>query len=106
MSEEKLSLANICEGKLNGQFQRQYPEVFSDLKAGQKASVTISLTLSRPEGSTMMASISGKIAVKMPAAASVTGLYAFNDKYEIKADMPQEEPAKQGVIPFPNTSSN
>lgn len=106
MSEEKLSLANICEGKINRQFQRQYPEIFSDLRPGQKAKVTIDLTLSRPEGSTMMASISGKMAVKMPAAASVAGLYAFDDKYEIKADMPQEEPAKQGVIPFPNTSSN
>jgi len=106
MSEERLSLANICEGKINRQFQRQYPEIFSDLKAGQKATVTITLSLSRPEGSTVMASIAGKMAVKMPAAASVAGLYAFDDKFEIKADMPQEETAKQGVIPFPATSNN
>ncbi len=105
MSEEKLSLATICEGKLNRQFQRQYPEILSDIKPGQKATVTMTLVIARPEGSTMMASIAGKMAVKMPAAASVAGLYAFDDKFEITADMPEQEEAKQGVIQFPTASN-
>lgn len=101
MGQERLGLDNICEGKINEQFMRRYPEILENIKPGQKSTVTITMVIARPEGTNTMASISSKMAVKMPAAASVAGLYPFNSKFEIQADAIQEPQGKQGVIAFP-----
>ncbi len=102
MSElQGLSLANVCEGKLDRQFKAKYPELVANLREGQKATITVQLTFERPAGSTVMASITGKMTTKMPPSASVASLYAFNNDYEIKTEVSFTEPAKQGVIPFP-----
>ncbi|CQR73337.1 hypothetical protein SOV_51200 [Sporomusa ovata DSM 2662] len=98
MSEiQGLNLSNVCEGKLDRQFKAKYPEIISNLREGQKATITVSLTIERPAGSTMMTSITGKVTTKMPPGAAVAGLYAFNNDYQIKT----EEPVQQGVIQFP-----
>ncbi|WP_312337182.1 hypothetical protein [Anaerospora hongkongensis] len=102
MSDLKaLTLSNVCDGKLDRQFKAKYPEIIGNLREGQKAVITVQLTIERPAGSTMMTSITGKMSTKMPPAAAVAGLYAFNNDYEIKT----EEPAQQGVIQFPNAVS-
>jgi hypothetical protein len=92
-----LNLSNVCEGKLDRQFKQKYPEIISNLREGQKATITVSLTIERPPGSTMMTSITGKLTTKMPPSAAVAGLYSFNNDYQIKT----EEPVQQGVIQFP-----
>lgn len=94
---QPLTLSNVCEGKLDRQFRATYPGVLSDLKPGQKATVTFTVTIERPEGSSVMANITSKMAVKMPPSAAVAGLYSFDNDFVIKT----EEPTKQGVIPFP-----
>lgn len=101
MSEAILSLSNICEGKIDRRFQQKYPEIIGNLQPGQKATVTLSLTIERPEGSTMMASITSKMTTKMPPSATIAGLYTFDNDYQIKTEVLHEEPAKQGVIQFP-----
>lgn len=98
MSElQELNLSNVCEGKLDRKFKAKYPEIISNLREGQKAVITVQLTIERPAGSSMMTSITGKMSTKMPPSAAVAGLYAFNNDYEIKT----EEPVNQGVIQFP-----
>lgn len=102
MSEmQPLTLANVCEGKLDRQFKAKYPEIISNLREGQKAEITLKLTIERPAGSSMMTSITGKLSTKMPPAAAVAGLYAFDNDYVIKT----EEPVSQGVIQFPTAAN-
>lgn len=102
MSEmQVLSLSNVCEGKLDRQFKAKYPEILGDLKPGQKATYTITVTIERPEGSSVMANVTAKTAVKMPPAGAVASLYSFDGDFVIKT----EEPVKQSVIPFPNAAN-
>lgn len=107
MSEmQGLNLSNVCEGKLDRQFKAKYPEILAELKEGQKATMTISLTFERPAGSTIMTSVTSRMTTKMPPSAAVAGLYSFDDDYQIKTEtMSQEETGKQGVIQFPNMAN-
>ncbi len=99
MKKEKLSLSNICEGSVEGQFQAVYPEILKTLKEGQKAKIKIELEFVRPKGSSMMASISSKFSKTMPPMDAKIGLYPFKSDFGIDTEVPEEV---NGVIQFPN----
>ena len=102
---EKLTLSNVCDGKLDKQFQRKYPEVLANLKDGQKATVTISIAIARPEGSATMVGITGKMTTKMPPSDAMVSLYSFDEGFNVKTEKIPEPNGEQGVIQFPNALS-
>lgn len=67
MSVEKLSLANICEGTLEKQFQVAYPQILQGLKVSKgKSVITIKVELNRPAGTSAMTQVKTTFDVKMP----------------------------------------
>lgn len=62
-----LTLSNMCGGKLEQEFQDLYPAMLTQLKHGDKATVTITIDMKRvPETNTML-NLSYKITPRFPA---------------------------------------
>lgn len=64
-----VSLATICGGQLEEDFQALYPAMLAQLKHGDKASITITITLERVKNTDTMINASVKVAPKWPAKA-------------------------------------
>ncbi len=61
-----LALGTICGGQLEEEFQRMYPAILSQLKAGDKAKITINIELKRVPETNSMINLSYKIKPTFP----------------------------------------
>jgi hypothetical protein len=66
MSKELLSLANICEGKLESEFQEAYTAIMSRLRPGKTGTVNISVKLKRMDNTATMTEIGYSLNAKLP----------------------------------------
>lgn len=66
MAKELLTLSNICEGKLESEFQEAYTAIMSRLYPGKKGSITITINLKRVENTTTMAEVGYAMNAKLP----------------------------------------
>lgn len=61
-----LSLSTICQGNLEKEFQRIYPELVEALGEKDKASITITITMYRVPNTTTMISTDYKLKATFP----------------------------------------
>jgi hypothetical protein len=66
MSKEFLSLSNVCEGKLEGEFQEAYTAIMAKLYPGKVGTISIKLKLQRVENTSSMVEIGYSLDAKLP----------------------------------------
>lgn len=66
-TKEALTLSNICEGALEEEFQSLYPAILSQLKEGDKGSISITVEMARVKDTSSMVTTSFKVTPKFPA---------------------------------------
>lgn len=90
--EVPLTLATVCGGALEEEFQKAYPGLVKNLKQGEKATVTITLEIKRVPETTSMMSLSYKVAAKAPARSNATVAQIFgSDKLMVEPAAPKQE---------------
>lgn len=104
MTTEKLSLANICEGMLEKQFQAAYPQILRGLKIGKgKSVITMKVELNRPAGTSAMTQVKATFDVKMPPNDPRVEAYSFNaNDFKIVAEVQPAPEGEQNVLQFPS----
>jgi len=92
MPEVKLSLSTICEGHLEEEFQSFIPALLSQLKHGQKASVSITIDLKRVADTSTMITAAYSITPKFPATkkASICRMTGNNELITEEAPEPMK----------------
>lgn len=66
MPKEYLSLSNICEGKLEVEFQEAYAAIMTRLYPGKIGTINIQLKLQRVENTSSMVEIGYSLISKLP----------------------------------------
>jgi hypothetical protein len=66
VSKEFLSLANICEGKLESEFQEAYTAIMGQLRSGKTGTINISIKLKRMDNTATMTEIGYSLNAKLP----------------------------------------
>ena len=90
--ETPLSLNTLCGGDLEKQFLKMYPALLSQCKAGEKASVAITIEFERVPDTSSMVKTKYKITPRFPATSKAS-LCQFDDNFNVKT----EEPPKTNV---------
>ena len=78
MGKELLSLANVCEGKLEQTFQELYPAVISSLPDGGSGGISITIKFTRVKNTATMVNTEFALKPQFPARkrghiAEITG---------------------------------
>lgn len=86
---QDLSLANVCAGDLERDFQKMYPDLVAALKEGNKASVSITIEMGKVPNTTTMINMSYSITPKFPARKKA-GVCQIADKGKLRTERPLE----------------
>ncbi|MBZ4655130.1 MAG: Tsac [Peptococcaceae bacterium] len=86
---QNLSLANVCRGELEADFQRHYPEVIAALKSGQTGSITIKLDFQRKDEGQMIW-INYSISKSLPKVKKVHYAQMTSD-FQLKTEAPPKK---------------
>jgi hypothetical protein len=89
-----ISLANVCEGGLEEQFQRMYPALIASIKPGKSASISFNITFKRLEDTATMVNTSFSVTPKFPAIKKAS-ICQITGENKLKTDAPVEK-----VIPL------
>lgn len=89
--EVDMSLSTICGGDLDEEFQSFIPALLSQLRQGQKASVSISIDLKRVENTSTMVTIAYSITPKFPAVKKASLCRVTGDN-KLKTESRQDRP--------------
>jgi len=85
-----LSLATICMGKLEEDFQELYPRLLASLKHGSKASVSIKIEFQRVAETETMVNTNYSIKPNFPAKSKAS-ICQITDGFKLKTDeVPQK----------------
>jgi len=103
MSEVNISLSTICGGALEDQFQDLYPALISQIKQGQKASLSITINFKKIENTDTMLSADYSLTPKFPAVKKAS-ICQITGEGKLKTDAPQPRP--QVVNLFNATGGN
>jgi hypothetical protein len=97
----ELDLSTVMKGKLNEDFKQRMTEILGILKKGEKATVTIKVTVLRREDMDTIADVDSSIESKVPAKkrGSVALIRKFNGQASLWTDEP-EEPMPDNVSLF------
>jgi len=87
---EPLSLTNICEGKLEEEFQKVYPALLSQLKHGDKASLAIKLDFSRVADTETMIKMEYSVKPTFPARKK-SSIGQITDDFKVKTEKVPEK---------------
>lgn len=82
-----LSLSTICQGNLEKEFQRLYPELVNSLGEKDKASLNITITLTRVPNTTTMVALDYKLKATFPPIAR-SSLCAITQGGKLQTDAP------------------
>lgn len=85
-----LSLANVCAGQLEEEFQKLYPTLVASLKHGDKAGLTITLELKRVPDTDTMVSVNYRVAPKFPSK-SKTSVCQLTGDHKLKTEPPVQK---------------
>lgn len=83
-----LTLSTACGGKLEEEFQNLYPAILSQLKHGDKATVSITLDFKRVPDTTTMVNLGYKVTPKFPAKSKASVCQLTGDNM-LRTDEPQ-----------------
>jgi len=91
MSEVKMTLATICGGEMDEEFQSCIPALLSQLRQGQKASIAITIDFKRVENTSTMVTTAYSLTPKFPAVKKASICRVTGDN-KLTTDAPQERP--------------
>lgn len=91
MSEVPVSLITICGGALEEQFQGLIPALLSQLKHGQKASISINVDFKRVADTSTMVNTSYRLTPKFPSISKAS-VCQITGENKLKTDAPTEKP--------------
>ncbi|SMC64133.1 hypothetical protein [Sporomusa malonica] len=91
MSEVNLSLSTLGGGAMEEQFQQLIPALLSQLKHGQKASISIGIDFKRVDNTDTMITTSYRLTPKFPAISKASICQVTGDN-RLKTDAPIEKP--------------
>jgi len=86
-----LSLSNLCGGQLEEQFQELVPKIISQLKEGQKGTISISIDFKRVPETTTMVTTSYSLSHKFPSVKKTSFCQVTGDN-RLKTEPPKEKP--------------
>jgi lipopolysaccharide biosynthesis regulator YciM len=82
-----LTLSTACEGKLEDEFQKMYPELVESLRGKGKASITITLQMQRVPDTQTMVRMDYKIKPTFPPVER-SSVCRIDKKHKLKTDAP------------------
>lgn len=94
LNEVPVSLSTICTGGLEEQFQSLYPALISQLKEGNSASLSISISFKRVPDTTTMINAAYKITPRFPSKGKASICQITGDN-KLKTDAPIESKVTQ-----------
>lgn len=92
-----LTLSTVCEGKLDEEFQRMYPELVESLGEKGKASVSITIQMQRVPDTQTMVRMDYKIKPTFPPVER-SAVCQIDKGYKLKTDAPPK--VKQTLVSF------
>lgn len=96
-----LNLNTVCDGELNKEFKRRYPEILKGLKSDEaEAIITVKIKIARLKDSATMLKMAGSVDVKMPTSAKKQSVYQFNaDDFTIQSEEPKDPTESISLFP-------
>ena len=98
-----LTLSSLCEGKLEEEFQRMYPEVIESLGEKGKGSLTITINFQRVPDTVTMVRMDYKIKPTFPPRER-SSVCQIDKEFKLKTDAPPK--VKQPLISFEGGKAN
>lgn len=92
-----LSLANICDGALDEAFCRVYPQVLSSMRKGQKASISITVKLERPENLDTLVNIGYELGPRFPKQGKV-GIAQITGEGGLRVENPKDKVVQLNLL--------
>lgn len=93
-----LSLANVCEGALDEAFCRVYPQVLAAMRKGQKASISITIKMERPENLDTLVNIGYELGPRFPRQGKI-GIAQITGEGGLKVEVPKEKVVQLNLMP-------
>ena len=86
-----LSLATVCEGDLEEEFQEMYPKLIAALREGDKGTITITLEIARIENTDSMLKVGYKIKPQLPSKGKAS-ICAITKGNKLLSEAPVQKP--------------
>ena len=94
--QQVLNLTNICDGKLEAEFEEMYKDALRKISKGQKAKITINIEMLRVPDTDTIVELGYNIKSTLPAICS------YADDFTVKVDV-NEKPELE-VLTFNSTT--
>lgn len=94
ITQEPLTLSNLCEGKLEEMFQSAYPAIVSQLKHGDTGTINITIKLKRVPNTDTMVNVTASLTPKFPAKSKAM-IASISADYKLMTEKLPEPQGKQ-----------
>lgn len=99
--QQVLNLTNICDGKLEAEFEEMYKDALRKISKGQKAKITINIEMLRVPDTDTIVELGYNIKSTLPAI-SRRAIGSYTDDFTVKVDV-NEKPQLE-VLTFNSTT--
>lgn len=99
--QQILNLTNICDGKLEAEFEEMYKDALRKISKGQKAKITINIEMLRVPDTDTIVELGYNIKSTLPAI-SRRAIGSYTDDFTVKVDV-NEKPQLE-VLTFNSTT--
>ena len=99
--QQVLNLTNICDGKLEAEFEEMYKDALRKISKGQKAKITINIEMLRVPDTDTIVELDYNIKSTLPAI-SRRAIESYADDFTVKVDV-NEKPQLE-VLTFNSTT--
>lgn len=99
--QQVLNLTNICDGKLEAEFEEMYKDALRKISKGQKAKITINIKMLRVPDTDTIVELGYNIKSILPAI-SRRAIGSYADDFTVKVDV-NEKPQLE-VLTFNSTT--
>lgn len=99
--QQILNLTNICDGKLEAEFEEMYKDTLRKISKGQKAKITINIEMLRVPDTDTIVELGYNIKSTLPAI-SRRAIGSYADDFTVKVDV-NEKPQLE-VLTFNSTT--
>ena len=99
--QQVLNLTNICDGKLEAQFEEMYKDALRKISKGQKAKITINIEMLRVPDTDTIVELGYNIKSTL-LAISRRAIGSYTDDFTVKVDV-NEKPQLE-VLTFNSTT--
>lgn len=97
--DEPLSLANVCSGQLELDFQELYRKVVNEMNSGDKASISITIDMERVKDTASMFNVGYKMSPKYPVKGKSSMARMGADRTLCTEKVAQRRPKVVGLFP-------